>query len=316
MPTNHISRESQKSNIMLCDKHVMCGSCPYEGRCKYIHDRAVASSHEVLMRRCRHEKETGVKETAATKDSFYWPNVPKAHGCSGPPRYDVSACCDHKFYLRHRAIYSMWKHFRQFCVNNSGRGEEAFMYDDSMSTINPHTGSNRLSVFVSLSNGISLDSSFPAPSSSKGPNQQCDTMPTEVPCAAGPEDDASHASPSRRSESDLSDASEYNNSNAYAESEEFLHAQWKEQQQRERQELFRMYQAVQNGSTALPSYGAPASCQPMFTDRTGGAPSGGCNNYMHPSVAYQQKNLSIFPREASRAALQSPVHLTRKSWLL
>ena len=65
---------SGKHHVMLCDKHVMCGTCPYEGRCKYIHDEDLSYKiGDFLTRQCKCENNNSTKDNS-NKDSFYWPH--------------------------------------------------------------------------------------------------------------------------------------------------------------------------------------------------------------------------------------------------
>lgn len=149
----HHSKESSKSHIMLCEKHVTTGLCPYEGKCKYIHDRDVAVPRGVC-KPCKHEKDRNKGEDA--KDSFYWPNSPALS--HNPYEYDVLPVCEPKFFLRHRAVYSMWKHFKWFClINKSSVVTKVLPVNDPNVSTNTFTSTKRLDVFVTLSQGRSLE---------------------------------------------------------------------------------------------------------------------------------------------------------------
>lgn len=361
---------------MLCDKHVMCGTCPYDKRCKYIHDRALASSHDFLMRRSKHENDCQNKETGANKDSFFWPNIPKSHSnCGGC--YDVSPSCDHKYYFRHRAVFSIWRHFRQFCVNhnagagggiNGSGGAGAIMWDDSTMTINQYTCANRLSVFVALSNGVSPQDLTPCQQPTTqagalmpttaleqvliGAEEAAPPVPVSIPeqvnsssrrstsssssrCGSpSAADDGvevvdvsmtapNSASPSRRSESDLSDASDdsCHSASTYTypweqpQSLDDMLSPLAHGQQQQWNQAGKVPPAASAAGTGGTSAAAAALPTPpaCWLDSPTAAREPSCCPLHHP-----QKQVHSFPTHLSQPSLQhsSSVHAARQSWVL
>jgi hypothetical protein len=157
-PRGFKSQMTPKHHVLLCEKHVTCGSCPYEGKCKYIHDKEVASSCKFVNRPCKQDKDNGKFEA---RDSFFWPN-----SLSGGPNneYLLSPSCEPKFYYRHRAVYSMWNHFKYFCSHTASQSGGDSVLDDPTNTINPFTATKRLDIFMTMSAGKSpLESVSPSP---------------------------------------------------------------------------------------------------------------------------------------------------------
>lgn len=159
-----------KHHVLLCEKHVTCGSCPYEGKCKYIHDRGVASVCKFVNRPCKPDKDNSKFEA---RDSFFWPNSLPIQGSSSD-EYVLSAMCDPKFYLRHRAVFSMWNHFKHFCADGNTNTVSPSAVNDPSNPINTFTSTKRLDIFMTLSAG-----KFPREEAA----QRTQSVPISTPCS-------------------------------------------------------------------------------------------------------------------------------------
>eukprot|EP00602_Paraphysomonas_sp_CaronLab_P009589 CAMPEP_0185019194 /NCGR_PEP_ID=MMETSP1103-20130426/1820_1 /TAXON_ID=36769 /ORGANISM="Paraphysomonas bandaiensis, Strain Caron Lab Isolate" /LENGTH=430 /DNA_ID=CAMNT_0027549381 /DNA_START=65 /DNA_END=1357 /DNA_ORIENTATION=- len=157
-----------KTRQLPCKTFISVGCCPYRDRCVYIHDPRLM--HPSAKSKTRKKN----KEERDSQDSFYWPTVSRVSHHKGTPcnTYSVPlACCPNGGYSDAEAMYSMWNHFVDFCIDVAAKvrkrhskssggqkgksrdtafTEQPTAYDDPLSVINKHTGKARLPVFVTL----------------------------------------------------------------------------------------------------------------------------------------------------------------------
>lgn len=191
---SHQKKNSGKSHVLLCEKHVTCGSCPYEAKCKYVHDRDIASHCRFVNKPVKSEKDRS--KSVEVRDSFFWPNS-QGETAGDRNEYTLLPDCEPKFYLRHRAVYSMWNHFRMFCADSNARAKGVSLpyendpANDWTNAMNTFTSTRRLDVFRTLSSGQSVCpevevSSEPVPLSTESPAVSNSEMPKDTTGAESP----------------------------------------------------------------------------------------------------------------------------------
>ena len=108
------------NKCLPCKTYIMCGNCPYYGRCKYIHDPRIKS---VSVQREKPHMKNNIDDD---EDIWFWPYT------NDYPYYNI--------YNSNTAIYSLWYNLIDVCNN-----------DNEKQKINKYTNRPRLPIFTKLS---------------------------------------------------------------------------------------------------------------------------------------------------------------------
>lgn len=119
-----------------CYTLISTGTCPYRGRCKYIHDWRITTSKTITVTKKQNTD-------AVNYDSFFWP--PSLLDYIYQPNLNLIDGIDRFF------IESIWYHFIMFI-------KKSILINNPTNQINIINGRPRLSIFVKLS--LSLPSEY------------------------------------------------------------------------------------------------------------------------------------------------------------
>ncbi len=140
-------------NCLPCQNFIMCGSCPYVKRCRYIHDPRIQDPliHNLqkqdtitqnLPSKYKKNSRTFIKKNHNLVDALYWPydiiinrNNIKCYTIKKP-----SINSDKK----HIELYSIWNNFIDVCYTKNDSNEK-------INTINKYTNKSRLRIFLNMS---------------------------------------------------------------------------------------------------------------------------------------------------------------------
>ena len=125
-----------------CKTYIMCGTCPYSDKCKYIHDFRIKNIDDKTIRYYNKKKNINNHNYNHNLviDALFWPYDTSNNG----KYYDISKSLidNNKEYIR---IYSIWNNFIDVCKNKNYYSEKI---DDK---VNKYTNKPRLPVFIKLS---------------------------------------------------------------------------------------------------------------------------------------------------------------------
>ena len=134
-----------KNNCLPCKIFIMCGTCPYSKRCKYIHDPRLKYKYTQNIQIKYKKKSTLIKKNKIS-DIFYWPydtvsNI-TVKNINGIKYYNIKKPLENS-YSKHIELYSIWNNFIDICDNKVNHTRDH--------KINIYTNKSRLPIFLNIS---------------------------------------------------------------------------------------------------------------------------------------------------------------------
>ena len=166
MKTSCVKRMPSENPRLPCITFTSIGSCPYKQRCVFLHDPRLQSSCDVTLKHykkksnnngedlCHNAMSTSRKNTVdRTLDIFFFPQKSGTDSWN-MEKYDVSYSDDvmTPWKFTKKAEYSLWNHFVEFLSSDKSY--------DCAGIYNSYTGKRRLPIFVELSKGRDVATSF------------------------------------------------------------------------------------------------------------------------------------------------------------